>query len=76
MTLGGAVLTSAISGAIAGGIGASAASGEHPVLRGALVTAGVNALLTLVFTAGADSAKPLPASAGVSGCARAELRFP
>jgi hypothetical protein len=80
MTLGGAVLTSAVSGAIAGGIGASAASVEHPVLRGALVTGAVNALLTLIFTAGAESTKPL--SPGVSGLpanwcgTRAELRFP
>jgi hypothetical protein len=71
MTLGGAVLSSAVSGAIAGAIGASAASGDHPVLRGALVTAAVNGVLTLIFAAGADSIKQV----GTSGPPR-QLRFP
>lgn len=71
MTLGRAVLSSAISGAVAGGIGASAATGNHPVIKGALFTAAVNSILTLVFAAGAESTKQV----GASGPPQ-QLRFP
>lgn len=70
--IGGYVVSSAISGMIGGAIGASAATGNHPVLKGALVTGAVSALTALVFAAGAEAAKPLPA--GVSG--PPSLRFP
>ena len=71
MTLGGAVISSAISGAIAGGIGASAATGNHPIIKGALFTAAVNSILTLVFAAGAESTKQV----GTNGSLQ-QLRFP
>lgn len=57
------VLSSAVSGMLGGAIGASAASGNHPVIKGALVTGTVSALMALVFAAGAESAKQVGTNA-------------
>lgn len=65
-------LLSAASGALAGAIGATAASGQHPIIKGALVTGaigGVLALLEVAFVTDPNA----PKQVGASG---APLRFP
>jgi hypothetical protein len=70
--VGGYVLSSAISGMVGGAIGGAAGAGsDHPVIKGALVTGAVSALVALIFAAGTDA--KLPASSGVSGL---QPRFP
>lgn len=74
MSTTGYVISAAVGGMIAGAVGASVAisADSHPVLKGALATGALNALIALAFMAGSDTHQ---ISTGVSG-QLSDPRFP
>lgn len=50
------IALSGLGGMIPGAIGAASASGNHPVIKGALITGAVNALVTGIYIAAVNTA--------------------
>ena len=75
-TTGVVMLSGAIGGAIYGAIGAAVSDSarSYPVLKGALVASAVSAFTSLIFEAGIEAARSLPAPTGVSGVSRSSYR--
>jgi ammonia channel protein AmtB len=64
-------LYSVASGALSGAIGASAATGAHPILKGALITGAISGACALFLVAVTS-----PEQIGVGNGPPRQLRFP
>lgn len=70
------IALSGLGGMIPGAIGAASATGNHPVIKGALITGAVNALVTGIWIAAVNTADQERLSQGSVSGSFHNPRFP